>query len=267
VHYVHSRHNVDHWERVDWLVALDKDTRQPEWDTGELVKIDEASILNDPVEGLDFSPLPQAAAEPKRYGSWQKSFLSFLYRERPLELRRCKELQVISRPGELPEVFQARVTHLVREKRDAELEKLRNRYEKTLLGIDKRIRAAEQRLEREQSQYSSSTISAAIGLGATLAGALFGRKLASVTNVQHAGSAARSATRAKRERDDVARARESLRAEKARLAEIEEELKERTSVIQEELRADSLEIDNVTIRMRKADTSVERFALAWVPTD
>ena len=72
--------------------------------------------------------------------------------------------------------------------------------------LEDRIRRAEERVAREQSQFQQQSVQTAISMGATVLGALFGRKLASAGTIGRATTAARGAGRAMREHEDVATA-------------------------------------------------------------
>ena len=137
------------------------------------------------------------------------------------------------------------------------------RFAPKLVRLEERVRKAEARLGRESSQYDASKMESAISFGSTLLGALFGRKLGSRTNVGRASSAARSMGRASREREDVARARSELAAQKRNLLELESDLADKTQALQEDVGADHFEVEEVDLRFRKSDTSVQRFTLAW----
>ena len=92
-----------------------------------------------------------------------------------------------------PILVQARYVriHLLRfngrlpEARDEALDDLREKYTKRLTRLDEKIRRAEERVEREESQYSQQKMQTAISIGASLVGALFGRKIASFGVSQH----------------------------------------------------------------------------------
>ena len=93
-------------------------------------------------------------------------------------------------------------------------------------------------------------------------GALFGRKLASATNMGRAGTAARSVSRAARERGDIARAQEKAEDLRAELASLEAEL---SSALSEPDAAPEPALRKLEIAPRKADLDVERVALVWLP--
>jgi hypothetical protein len=257
VHYVAASQGLDHWENASWLVPLEGEDGGPDWRKGAEAASPGAS---EPDPGVGFGELPPAAARPKSYAAWEKSLKDHLYRERRLTLFESKPLRMTSRPGESEADFRARLSHRLREKRDEEREALGKRFAPELARVEDAIRRAEARVERESSQFQGRALDTAVDFGLTLAGALFGRKLASATNVQRATRTARSASRTSRERGDVARAEEELAEQKEKLARLEAELAEKTAALAAPA---EVEIQTLSFAPRKSDIRVERLALAW----
>jgi hypothetical protein len=154
---------------------------------------------------------------------------------------------------------------MLHERRDLELEKLRKRYAPKLARLADRIRKAEQRIEREREQYRQQKMHTVVSVGATVLGALFGRKLGSVGNVGRATTAARGASRAARERGDVSRAQDDAEALEQQLQELEAEFAERLEAVREKMGDSELVCEELPIRPSKSDLSVERVALVWTP--
>jgi hypothetical protein len=108
-------------------------------------------------------------------------------------------------------------------------------------------------------------IGSGISIFSTVVGAMFGRKIASSTNVGKAGTAARSISRASRERGDIARAKDKVEDLEDQLKELEEKFEEAIAKIKEEYQPEQLELEEVTISPRKSDIAVSEVALAWCP--
>ncbi len=104
-----------------------------------------------------------------------------------------------------------------------------------------------------------------MSIGATVVGALFGRKLASVSNVTRTRSALRGVGRQSREKDQIARAERELEAQRDRLEEMEAELADKIGDVGRAFEADSLELEEVDLAPRKSDIGVVVFGLAWTP--
>ena len=104
-----------------------------------------------------------------------------------------------------------------------------------------------------------------ISIGATVLGAMFGRKAASVGTVGRAGTAMRGMGRASREKGDIARAMDELEAQRTKLVELEREFEREAEAIRDAADPALLELKQVEISPRKSDITVERLALVWTP--
>ncbi len=118
---------------------------------------------------------------------------------------------------------------------------------------------------REESQYDQQKMQTAISMGATVLGALFGRRVASVGTVGRATTAMRGVGRAAREKDDIARAKRDLEALHEQLAALEEEFRGETDALDDPSDTDAHDVTEQLIRPRKSDITVGRVALTWLP--
>ena len=149
--------------------------------------------------------------------------------------------------------------------RDIQLEKMRTKYAPKLAALQERQRRAMARLEREKSQYSQQKLQTAISVGATVLGALFGRKLGSVGNVGRASSSVRRMGRAAKEKQDINRAQEEIRVIQDRITEMEAQLREELVKVQGALQPENLTIQEKPIKPRKSDIVVGDIVLLWAP--
>jgi len=188
-----------------------------------------------------------------------------LYKEHPLVIWKSKDPELISRPRETEEEFQGRIRQVLREERDLAIEKLRTQYETKFARTEERIRSAESRVAKEQSQYQNQRLQTAISFGSTLMGALFGRKLTSRTSVDKAATAMRGIGRAADQRGDVERAEKKVQGLEAELAELESELETELGEIRSRFERISPEYDSQEIRSKKTDLSIDSYCLVWTP--
>lgn len=264
LHYVSTRDEIDEWRKSARLALLAGDARDP-WE--EAVPLGAGNpATDDEGDGRGrFAEPPAAALNGKSYGAWARTLRDRLYRSEPLEIWKCPELKATSEPGEREGDFRVRLGQAAREARDLKVERLRTKYAPKLARIEDRIRAAEQRVEREQSQYKQQKMQSAISLGATLLGAVLGRKVASARNVGRATTAVRGMGRAARERGDVARARESAEALREQLEALGAEFEEAVAEAGDSLDVRDLELVKMEIRPRKSDISVGDVLFVWTP--
>jgi hypothetical protein len=265
LHFADARSGVDIWESVGYVAALKGRVGAKLWSSSELLEDEEVAVADAPDEGAEFAALPKSAARRSSYTTWQKAFKTHLYQHHTVDLWRCPALKFTANLGESQAEFRVRVREAVREKRDTAVEKLRKRYVPKVARLQERIRKAEEKVGREASQYDQQKMQTAISMGATVLGALFGRKLASVGTVGRATTTVRGVGRAAREKDDIARAKRDLDALNQKLLDLQAELEEEAASLADTYQVDRYEITSKTIRPRKTDISVGHFGLVWLP--
>jgi hypothetical protein len=262
VHYVAAKERVDVWADRALLVSLDGD--EVSWDGAEA--LDGAPDLStEPASGGAFDPLPAAASRAASYAAWGRGLAETLYRTAALELKTAPSLSLVSAPTETEGDFAVRVRQALRERRDAAIGALRKKYAAKLETAEDQERRAEEKVAREQAQASQQTMQTAISVGATVLGALFGRKTFSAGNVGRATTAARGVSRTLREREDIGTAQGSLESVKAKRAELEAELQKEIDAVTAAGDPEGLPLSTVSVKPRKSDIVVEGVVLCWVP--
>jgi len=264
LHFVDARSGVDAWETVGALAPFDDAAPEVLWAEGYSGGELKAALDRTPVAVAAFAPLPAAAQRAASYPAWGSQWESHLYQNATLDLWLCPALKVVSKPGESQGDFQARVDLALRERRDLEVEKLRRKYAPKLATLQDQVQRAGQRVEREQGQYSQQRMSTAISVGATILGALLGRRAVSPSSLGRATTAMRGASRMGREKADVGRAQESMQSVQTRLQQLQEEADAEVAALQGRFDAGQVELVPVQVRPRKSDIAVS-VGLAWVP--
>jgi hypothetical protein len=252
MHYVRVAAGVDDWTETTLLAALTDPVPPDPWEEAEPVA--PPALGSDPDRRGRFAPLPGEAAQGRRYRTWSRKLVDHLYRNRAVTIWHAKRFKLYSAPQEEEGHFRVRLRQLVHEDRDERVEKLRNRYGPKLATLRDRIRRAEQRVDVERSQARQAELS----LGASLLGALFGRKTRS------AGTVARGTGRAAQQRGDIGRAKENVSALRRKLEELEAEFESEIDEVRR-LAEERQDLDAITVRPRKSDMSVRQVALVWVP--
>jgi hypothetical protein len=175
----------------------------------------------------------------------------------------CPALKLVSAPGGTESEFRARIALALREKRDDAVDRLRKKYESKTATLEDRGRRADQKIEREKAQASSETMSSALSVGGSLLGALFGGRRSSALGKM--SSAARSAGRVGKERADVTRAEADAQSIRDQIEALNAELAGEIEALESELDPNTIRVETVPVRPRKADVAVEDMALVWRP--
>jgi hypothetical protein len=267
VHFVDTKNGIDLWDPVTLVRLLGDSAPEDPWaKADEWSESDLPELLSDPeASNAAWRPVPAELLQKKAATSLKTALKNHLYRDRRLTLMACEELKQVSGPNETEAGFRARLRHVAREERDREVEKLRRKYGTKLSRLEDKLRRAEQKIEREEAQKSSRTISAVVNVGTSMLGALLGRKRMSVTNVSRAGSAARAVTGASAQAADVRHAQEQRTAVVQEQEELNAELQHEIEAMSAQFDTDLMKFTAVQLSPRKADTSIEQVTLLWLP--
>ncbi|HEX4822806.1 MAG TPA: hypothetical protein VFV19_00675 [Candidatus Polarisedimenticolaceae bacterium] len=262
LHFVDAKTKLDTWSDVALLLAIgDGDVS---WDSAEELA-QKPALDTAPQASASFDALPSAAAQPKSYAAWSKDLAEMLYRVKTLDLRSAPDLKLTGKVGESEGDFKVRVQQAMRERRDAAIEALRAKYGARLETLHNQEARANDRVAREQAQATQQTVQTAISVGATVLGALFGRKTLSAATIGRATTAARGVGRTLKERQDVGGATEGVDAIHAKVTEMESELQSEIDGVTAANDPDKVAIENTSVKPRKSDVTVDGIALLWVP--
>jgi hypothetical protein len=263
LHFVDKTAGLDVWETRSLIAPLNDDEENVDWRQADVRDDLQDQLSKEPVSSATYASTPAAFLRAQNYRAWQKTFVTHLYETASFTVFHCPSVGQAVAPGTNEGEFRAKLALALREKRDAEIEKLRKKYAPRLTTLQDQIRRAEERIGRERSDLSQHKMQAAISVGTSILGALLGRKAVSVSNAQRIGSAARSAGRLGKESGDVSRAEESREVLTQRLTDMQNELEAEIGRLRGELDPQAVTIERSDVKPRKADIAVETIALLW----
>jgi hypothetical protein len=264
VHYAQASTGVDAWEDVRLLVDAAEGVPDPVWDAGDPLA-DEPDLESAPIETARFADLASELSRAKNYATWTTALKDALYRTRRLTLWKCPALKEVSAPGESEVDFRVRLSQSAKERRDLDVEKLRAKYAPKLAAAEDKLRRALAKVEREKAQATDSTFQAAITVGTSILGAMFGRKLASSANVGRAATSARAASRAARQRADIGDAAESVEVLRERRDELDAQFQAEAEQLERAVSPAGMTLEEIVIPPKKSDITVSRVVLVWRP--
>ncbi len=265
VHFAQAASGVDVWKSLSLVVPVDAGISPDVWTAGEVTEDNAPELETSPSSKAQYSALPADLSRPKKYAELATALKDHLYRSQKLQLWKCASLKQVSKAEESEADFRVRLSQAGRETRDAQLEKLRQKYAPKITSLTEQIRKAEIRVEKEKSQSTQQMLGTALSFGSTVLSALMGRKLTSVSNITRASSAMKNAGRVFREQQDVSQAGETVEAYKERLATLDTEFKAEAEKIQSGSDADQLQLEGIAIQPKKSDITVSQVVLLWEP--
>jgi hypothetical protein len=237
---------------IDWLHAI-KETAAPE------------SCADRPMDNSRFAPLSPALTGLKNLRRLEKEFDDFLYHSMQLPLMKVTPLKLQSRPGETEVQFRQRLADVLRQKKEQEADKIKERYGKKQRQLEARLAKADARVDKEKADVKARGIDTALSIGATIFGALFGRKTLSMSNASRTVRSARGAGRVLKEQGDVHRAQEAAALILEDIDSLARELQEKLSESAERFEPEKFVPETVNITPRHSDIYNLQLRLVWEP--
>jgi len=256
---------IDAARTVTVVAAIDARLGSVEWADGTVLDMSAKDLHAEPAAAARFLDVPPAATRARSYDSWAKSFKSWIGQSQTLDLLKSRRTGLVSAPGESERDFRVRLQTAAREQRDEAVEKLRRTYAPKLAALDEKIRRAVQAVDRESAQASQQKLQTAVSMGATVFGALLGRKALSASTLGKATTAARGVGRTMKESQDIERARQTLAAAEQQKAELEAHAQADIDALGGALDPLTETLEPVTLKPKRTDVTVQLVALAWVP--
>ncbi len=212
--------------------------------------------------------LPSAPlGESKFFAQAARDVQARLVANRALEVFRNKQLKLTSRPGETEEAFLARCDEAGQARADEETVKLTKRLEAKKDRLENALELAQRRVEELDTQTKSRQTNELItGAGAVL-GALFsGRRSArSITTAVGSVASKHGQSATSSQRRDTAEAKVQQTTDN--LAQLEQEIIDEVTAIDDKWRTIGEAIETVSIRLEATDVRVTDVRLVWVPVD
>jgi len=265
VHFSDLKKGIELEDSLRLLTQVTADIIPVNWEDASVIDLDTSDLSKAAESNGGFEVLPSSASDKKNYKEWEDKFKDHIFRNHKLELLKSPSLKETSKPLESERDFRIRIGQVSREQRDEWMIKLREKYSKQTASLESKIRTAEEKISREESQAQQQKLQTAINIGSTLLGAFLGRKTVSTSTVGRAGASMRSASRAMKESQDVKRAAENLEILKQQLADLEIKFQEEVDAYSEKLDISNEVFETVSMRPKKTDISVKLVNFVWAP--
>jgi hypothetical protein len=267
VHYADAKLGVDTTQDLNVTVAFVEGAVPVDWDNAQPATEKPEDLLSSaPNSSSAFAALPPAALDGKKYTTWTKDFSQWVLRAERLTLFTAPSLRQTSQPGENERDFRARLGHSGRESRDAAIEKLRASYAPRVARLQQRVQSAQQGVSREETQAAAQRTQTMVSVGATVLGALFGRKAISAATLGRATTAVRGVGRSLKESQDIGLAQQKLAEAEAELKALNDELAEEVAALTA-TDGSAVDVQTIEVKPKRGGVDVRLVALAWIPAE
>ncbi|MBL8206318.1 MAG: ATP-binding protein [Blastocatellia bacterium] len=265
IHYLDSKLGVDYPQEAVFLAPITNNTIPVDWTEATPIEIHPNDLETEPNETALFADLPSIAGKGKSFEKWGKDLVDFIFRNRTIDLLKSEYHAIYSKPDETERDFRVRLHQLVRESRDGEVEKLRQKYAPKFATLEERLRRAEAAREKEAQEAQSAKMQGWLSVGASLLGAFMGNKVASATNVRRGASALSSFSRASKQASDVGRVDETIEAIQAQMQDLDAQFQAETQALQAQSDPMNERLETIALKPKKKDINLRVIALAWTP--
>jgi hypothetical protein len=241
-----------------FLIPVTDSPMPVDWDSAKEASIKVSDLESSTSGDFAYGELPSAALKAKNYGVWEKDFENWLVRTQKIQLFKSTYLNELSRPEETERDFRIRLQQISREKRDLQVEKIREKYSSAFSRLDERVRKAKMNLENQRAQAKSQKVQVAVSIGETLLSSFLGRK----SNTR-ATRSAREIARQRKEAKDQENAEDNLKALEKERAQLEKKFQSEINLNETKSNSLTEDLAKVFISPSKADVTVRLLALAW----
>jgi hypothetical protein len=266
VSFADRKIGVDVSRDVFYAAPITDAAVQVDWAEATALDIDRDDLEREPQPHVSFASLPPVAAQPRKYGGWEKSFARWVAQNERLELLRQPSLGVTATPGESERDFRIRLQLESRAARDAAVDAVRSRYAPKQAALAERLKRAEATVDREHQQASDQKVQTAVSFGATVLGALLGRKTLSTGTLGRATTAARGVGRTMKEASDVKRAAEGVEAVRRAIEKLNDQIAADVAAISARFEQEA-PLTTVTVAPKRGQVEVQFVALLWKPVN
>ena len=244
---------------------MDEGPVDVDWDNADrlALPLDDLGIEGEP--GSTYAEIPGSATNVKRYASWERAFKRWVRQNETITLYRNKRFRLTSEPTESEGDFRARLQTVASEKRDQAIAKLRKRYASKATTLENRLLRAQQAIAREKQQATKKNLDTAVSIGTAILSAVLGRKRLSTTSAGRVGTAIKTATGARKEAADVARAKQTEKKVQADLKALNKQMQIEIDELDTAFDAQAEELDEIVVRAKATDIHVPILGLIWMP--
>lgn len=257
---------------VEWEAILTPLEHQIDADLALVVDYDDRDFAGREPEGAIYV-LPEAKIKNKGYfSSAQKSIKDHLYRNEEITLFHNPALKLYSRVGESRDQFLARCEQVADDHCDADASKLRDVLARKIDRVNAAIQKSEDKLReiqfdaisRKKEQRTSQVMDIAGGLLGSLLGGRRSTRSIITTGLRRSQSKGRLVAKAEERLKTAENRYNALLEDKD---ELEMQLLEDLTDIQDEWSIKATEVSEVDIGLEKADITIDEVILLWIPKD
>ena len=258
VRFLNRKYNVDSEISRSILVTNPDSRGVVRWDDYAGKSVDMKTLGKVPAPQSRFVTLEPPFDKKTTLTAIQRDFKDWLYREVSLKARANEKLKIYAGPEVSKSEFMRLCADAAREKRDAEIDKLSDRYERKLDTLENRLKREERELRQDEDELADRKMEE-MGTHAENVMSLFSRRRRRMTT---------SLTKRRLTQQAKADVQESIEAIddlERQIRDLEAEFKEKLDEVGDLWGAVVNDTSEATITPTKTNIFVDEFGVAWMP--
>lgn len=260
INFLDSKLDVSEQESYALLAWPPVGAEAIRWEGAPSLDLELKVLLERPDSNALFDRLPESINEVGEFSTANRNLVDHLQRTSSLTLLYSPALKLHSKARESERDFRMRLQQVAREQRDAEVDKLNQRYAERIGRVEGRLRRAEASLAKKEADAKARKGEVLVSVGESVLGMFMGRRST------RAASTALSKYRQSRSAGmTVEQQREDMKALQKEIQQLEEELRSQVADIGTRWEKAVDNMESTPVRPSRRDVEVDLFALAWVP--
>ncbi|GAB4510912.1 MAG: hypothetical protein OHK0046_08280 [Anaerolineae bacterium] len=230
------------------------------WEEYAAEAIEARAVAQQPQQAALYGDLAPGLTDAKRLKDAQTEVVDMLYNTARLAVPFNPTLKVYGNPDAGLEDFQANVEQVAREQRDAELDKLSQKYG-TLMGkLEEKLRKEEQELRAEQKELRDRKREELFTTGEALHGLWQGRTAYTLSRMSRATLYRRQTA------EDIRESEESLTQVEQEIQAAERQFEQELAAVNDKWARITTQNQEYLVSPYKKDIQLELFGVGWVPS-
>lgn len=258
VRLVNARYNVNTVTQHAVLVTDPDPKGNVRWGDYVVSPVDERSLERTPAPGARFEMLDAPLTDARTMKALEAQFVDWVYRNAAIAVRANEKLKVFAGPDVDDAEFERLCAAAADDQMDAELDRVRDRYEAKMKSIQDKLAREERELAQDQAEYNQRKQEEWMKHAETFFGILGKRRrsLSSSLSKRRMTATAKS---------DIEESEQAIAAFQAQLADLKAEMEAELDEIEAKWAQVAAEASEIKLSPKKTDVRAALFGVAWFP--
>ena len=264
VRYTDQKAKLDFTQPRFFVVDCKDSLQAISWNETRQIPASLDKLSPQPAEKAGFFIPPAPMTLESSYKAWKKEFMHWLIGSQKFYLLLSPSTKQYSNAGETERDFRLRLMKTATEKRDSDVTKLKQKYAPRLTALEQKIRRAQADFEQAQIHARERQVGAAIDIGATVLGAIVGRR-GSTATLRQARTAAKDISKMAGGAKTIESTGETLQSLENQLHELDHQFREELRQVEQKYNPSAENLEPVGFAPKQTNVSVGAFVPVWAP--